>query len=90
MDVGTEIGGGEHLDGAGQVGEGDSLVHHQASIWWNTGRWRASGVSVDSTARASLREMGRPPLMTASSMRWIWTGEVCVRSSVVSGGPRLR
>ena len=30
MDVGPEVGGGEHLDGAGQIGESDRPVHHQA------------------------------------------------------------
>ena len=29
MDVGAEVGTGERLDGAGQIGEGDPPIHHQ-------------------------------------------------------------
>ena len=60
------------------------------SIWLKTGRWRASGVSSRKHLPGMTAWIGRVPLRTASSIRWICTGEVWVRSSTVSGSPMSR
>ncbi len=60
------------------------------SIWLNTGRWRASGVSRRKHLPGITAWIGRESSRTAASIRWICTGEVCVRSSTVSGSPMSR
>ena len=58
------------------------------SIWWNTARWRASGVS--RRKHSAGHDGVDRQAACARSMRWICTGEVWVRSTRVSGSPRSR
>ena len=48
------------------------------------------GVAAVAPARGMTAWMGCMPAATAASIRWIWTGEVWVRSSTVSGSPSCR
>ena len=55
----------------------------KASIWWNTGEWRASRVSLRYVRPGATTKIGGDWV----SMVRICTGDVCVRSMTCSGSP---
>ena len=91
VDVGAEVGGGERLDGAGQVGERDAPVDHQAlDLVEHRQVAGVGGVAAVAAPRHDRSGSGATPAATAASMSRIWTGEVWVRSTTVSGSPSVQ
>ena len=89
LDIGAEVSAGESLDDAREVREGDAPIDDQALDLMEGGEVaRVGRVAPVAASRHDRVDRQRSRCATALSIRWTCVGEVCVRSTTVSGSPR--